>query len=264
MAGCCTLGFASGNGAIGRVGHGAKEHAVLRILSVLDPFLLEMERIKEGRSLDRLSGAASGDGRFVVFALSLLLLHSGDAKQTFRGDAAFCARALHLVDARKIRWRDTLALAPFALISVVASAWTIWEQRFHARAVGPDWAQTFPERLIIAGKAIWFYLGKLVWPHPLIFIYPRWDVDSSKVVAYLPLLAAIAGLIALWFIRRKMGPCSVLCRRLLCRLAVSCARLFQRVFLSLLICKRSFSVSGQHGAARVGRSRDRNSSRPFL
>jgi tetratricopeptide (TPR) repeat protein len=105
----------------------------------------------------------------------------------------------------KIRWRDTLALAPIAPISVVASAWTIWEQRFHARAVGPDWAQTFPERLIIAGKAIWFYLGKLGCPHPLIFIYPRWDVDSSNVVAYLPLLAAIAGLVALWFIHAKWG-----------------------------------------------------------
>jgi len=103
----------------------------------------------------------------------------------------------------KIRWRDILALTPFALISSLASAWTIWEQRFHAHAIGPDWAQTFPERLIIAGKAIWFYLGKLVWPYPLIFIYPRWDVDSSKVVAYLPLLAAIAGLVTLWFIHWK-------------------------------------------------------------
>ena len=105
----------------------------------------------------------------------------------------------------KIRWRDTLAFAPFALISAVASAWTIWEQRFHARAVGPEWVQTFPERLIIAGKAIWFYLGKLVWPHPLIFIYPRWHVDSSKVVAYLPLMAAMAALIALWFVRPQLG-----------------------------------------------------------
>ena len=106
---------------------------------------------------------------------------------------------------RKIRWHDILSLTPFALISALASGWTIWEQRFHARAVGPDWAQTFPERLIIAGKAIWFYLGKLLWPHPLIFIYPRWDVDSSKVVAYLPLLAAIAGLVSLWFIHAKWG-----------------------------------------------------------
>ena len=80
----------------------------------------------------------------------------------------------------KIRWRDTLAVAPFAVISALASAWTIWEQKFHARAVGPDWAQTLPERFIIAGRAIWFYLSKLIWPHPLIFIYPRWDIDSSK------------------------------------------------------------------------------------
>jgi tetratricopeptide (TPR) repeat protein len=106
---------------------------------------------------------------------------------------------------RKIRWRDLLALAPFALISMVASAWTIWEQKFHARAVGPDWAQPFPERLIIAGKAIWFYLGKLLWPHPLIFIYPRWHVDSSNVVEYLPLLSATGGLFALWFIRARWG-----------------------------------------------------------
>jgi tetratricopeptide (TPR) repeat protein len=103
----------------------------------------------------------------------------------------------------KIRWRDILTLTPFALISALASAWTIWEQRFHAHAIGPDWAQSFPERLIIAGRAVWFYLGKLLWPHPLIFIYPRWDIDSSKVIAYLPLVVAIGGLIALGFIRAK-------------------------------------------------------------
>src|SRR5437660_12173588 len=86
-------------------------------------------------------------------------------------------------------------------MSALVSAWTIWEQKFHARAVGPDWAQTFPERLIIAGRAIWFYLRKLLWPHPLIFIYPRWEGDPSKLIAYLPLLLAIAGLVALWSIR---------------------------------------------------------------
>jgi tetratricopeptide (TPR) repeat protein len=104
---------------------------------------------------------------------------------------------------QKIRWRDIVSLTPFALISALASVWTIWEQKFHARAIGPDWSQTFPERLIIAGKAIWFYLDKLLWPHPLIFIYPRWEVDSSKLVAYLPLVAAIAALVSLWCIHAK-------------------------------------------------------------
>ena len=105
----------------------------------------------------------------------------------------------------RIRWRDAPTLAPFALISALASAWTIWEQKFHARAVGPDWAQTFPDSLIIAGRAIWFYLGKLLWPHPLIFIYPRWDVDPSKLISYLPLVSAIAALVTLWFIRAAWG-----------------------------------------------------------
>ena len=101
----------------------------------------------------------------------------------------------------RIRWRHLLALAPFVLISALASVWTILEQKFHAGAIGAEWAQTWPDRLIIAGRAIWFYVAKLAWPHPLIFIYPRWELNSSQVMAYLPLIAALAGLLALWSIR---------------------------------------------------------------
>jgi tetratricopeptide (TPR) repeat protein len=103
----------------------------------------------------------------------------------------------------QIQSRNLMTLIPFILISALASVWTIWEQKFHAGASGPEWAQTWPERLIIAGRAIWFYLGKLVWPHPLIFIYPRWEISPSRVMAYLPLLAGLAGLIILWLTRGK-------------------------------------------------------------
>jgi protein O-mannosyl-transferase len=103
----------------------------------------------------------------------------------------------------RIRWRDVAALAPFVLVSALASLWTILEQKFHAGAIGSEWAQTWPERLIIAGRAIWFYVAKLAWPHPLIFIYPRWEINSSQLIAYLPLLAALAGLLVLWLIRAK-------------------------------------------------------------
>jgi tetratricopeptide (TPR) repeat protein len=102
-----------------------------------------------------------------------------------------------------ICWRDISALAPFLLISALASVWTILEQKFHAGAIGVEWAQTWPERLIIAGRAIWFYLAKLAWPYPLIFIYPRWKINSSQLMAYLPVVAALAGLLALWLIRAK-------------------------------------------------------------
>ncbi len=97
------------------------------------------------------------------------------------------------------RWRNVFALIPFFAISLAASGWTIWEQQFHSGALGVEWSQTGPQRLIIAGRALWFYLGKLAWPHPLIFIYPRWEVDASQALAWLPVLAAAGWLcFCLW------------------------------------------------------------------
>jgi len=137
----------------------------------------------------------------------------------------------------RIQWRDIVTLAPFALISGLASMWTIWEQKFHSGATGLEWGQMWPERLIIAGRATWFYLGKLIWPDPLIFIYPRWEINALQPAAYLPLLAALR----------------ILCRCVLCDFPVSSARLFQRLLLPLLVCERSFPVSGEHGTVRFSR-----------
>jgi tetratricopeptide (TPR) repeat protein len=99
------------------------------------------------------------------------------------------------------RWSNAKKLIPFLAVSVGAAAWTVWEQKFHSHALGSEWAQTWLERLIIAGRDIWFYLGKLLWPHPLIFIYPRWQIHSSQLIAYVPALAAIVALAALWWKR---------------------------------------------------------------
>ena len=166
-------------------------------------FFLKWE--DRGGQVSRLFPQWVGDRRSLVFALSLLLFVlatlSKPSVVMLPVVLALCIWWMR----RRIRWCDMLALAPFALIAALASVWTIWEQKFHARAVGIDWAQTFPERLIIAGRAIWFYLGKLLWPHPLIFIYPRWNVDSSKLIAYLPLLLAITGLVVVWFVRARWG-----------------------------------------------------------
>ena len=105
--------------------------------------------------------------------------------------------------AGRSRLRDIIELAPFLLVSAVASVWTIFEQKFHAGAIGAEWEQSWPDRLIIAGRAIWFYLAKLIWPHPLVFIYPRWEINSSQLTAYFPLLAALTGLVVLWSNRAK-------------------------------------------------------------
>jgi hypothetical protein len=108
-------------------------------------------------------------------------------------------------DDRRWEWRNAPALAPFFFVSAAASLWTIWEQQFHAGAVGGEWAQTWAQRFIIAGRDLWFYLGKLAWPHPLIFIYPRWQIDASQALAYAPAIAAVGVGVVVWRLRNGRG-----------------------------------------------------------
>ncbi|HEX4085091.1 MAG TPA: hypothetical protein VHY22_09280, partial [Chthoniobacteraceae bacterium] len=102
---------------------------------------------------------------------------------------------------RRWRWEYCIWLAPFCAISGAAGLWTIWEQKYANHALGAEWSQTWAQRAIVAGKDIWFYLGKLAWPHPLTFIYPVWNTDSSRLTNYLPLAAVVITLALLWLMR---------------------------------------------------------------
>jgi protein O-mannosyl-transferase len=101
-------------------------------------------------------------------------------------------------------WRTVARLGPFFLCSGLASAVSMWTQKIEG-ALDTDYARSGPERLVTAGKVVWFYLGKLIWPHPLVFIYPRWEVDASRVWSYLPLAAVGVTSLVLWSQRRRWG-----------------------------------------------------------
>ncbi|HUB67104.1 MAG TPA: tetratricopeptide repeat protein, partial [Candidatus Methylacidiphilales bacterium] len=99
----------------------------------------------------------------------------------------------------KWQWRNLIRIVPIVLISLTACALSIWTQGQQLGKVpDPQWARTWPERLITAGDAVWFYLGKLIWPHPLMAIYPRWQIDAKEWFAYLPLLTVIAVSLGFW------------------------------------------------------------------
>jgi tetratricopeptide (TPR) repeat protein len=108
---------------------------------------------------------------------------------------------------RRLHWRDLLPLGPFFVLSALAAGWTIWEQQHHSGAIGEAWNQTWAERGVIAGRVGWFYLGKLAWPEPLIFIYPRWTVSAASLGAWLPCVGAGLTLVALamWARRSAAG-----------------------------------------------------------
>jgi len=109
-------------------------------------------------------------------------------------------------------WRNVARVVPMFLLSVAASALAIWTQTLLPKMVNdPQWARSWPQRLAAAGDAVWFYLGKLLWPDPLIAIYPRWQVDAGQWVSYLPLLAVIILFCILWLKRRSGGTGSRAC-----------------------------------------------------
>ncbi|MCE0497326.1 MAG: tetratricopeptide repeat protein [Methylacidiphilales bacterium] len=103
------------------------------------------------------------------------------------------------------QWRNLARVAPLFLMSIfigVLSIWTQGQQLIGATAPEtPRVVRPWPERLMTAGDAVWFYLGKLVWPHPLTLIYPRWRIDAGQWFSYLPLLAVIVVLVVLWLNR---------------------------------------------------------------
>ncbi|HEY1923040.1 MAG TPA: tetratricopeptide repeat protein [Tepidisphaeraceae bacterium] len=107
----------------------------------------------------------------------------------------------------RVRWKDVGPLIPFFVLGLGMAFVTASIEKHQVGAYGPEWDFTFMDRCLIAGRAIWFYAGKLVWPHPLIFIYPRWEqmnlAQQPWLIAFpLGVLAIIA---ALWYMRWRIG-----------------------------------------------------------
>ena len=100
--------------------------------------------------------------------------------------------------------RDIVPLLPFFALGIAAGLFTVWVERNLVGAQGADFPLTPVERLLIAGRAPWFYLGKLLWPADLAFIYPRWRVNGSAPWQSLYPLASAAALAALWAQRRRV------------------------------------------------------------
>ena len=79
----------------------------------------------------------------------------------------------------RVEWRDVRPLAPWFVAAAAAGALTAWFEHQVIGAQGEAFELTLVERILLAGRVILFYLGKLVWPANLIFVYPRWTIDPS-------------------------------------------------------------------------------------
>ncbi len=167
------------------------ESGLFFLLSIL--FFVRWLRVKD------LNGRTGGGWNY---ALSLLFaaLAMASKSSTVILPVVLCLCAWWMEG--RWRWRNVARVVPIFLMSIAASALSIWTQGLQlATVTDPQWLRTWPQRLATAGDAVWFYLGKLLWPYPLITIYPRWQIDAEQWVSYLPLLAVIVILCTFWLKR---------------------------------------------------------------
>ena len=108
----------------------------------------------------------------------------------------------------RLGWRrDIIPLIPWLALGAAAGLFSGWVERKYVGAQGSEFDLSLASRTLVAGRAVWFYLGKLAWPFGLNFIYPRWTVDPSSWWQWLFPLGVAAAAAALWALRRRTrGP----------------------------------------------------------
>lgn len=104
----------------------------------------------------------------------------------------------------RIDSRDVRLTLPFFGAALLLGLITVWFQSHH---IGTEIVRVdnFWSRLAGAGWAVWFYLYKVLIPVNLMFIYPRWQIDATKLLSYVPLLLLLATAFVLWHYRKGWG-----------------------------------------------------------
>jgi len=104
---------------------------------------------------------------------------------------------------RRLEIWDWIRVAPFFAVAAILTLVNIW---FQAHVYTQFRAAGWAERMLGAAAAVWFYLGKAVWPANLCFVYPMWSIRVADFRWWIPFLAAAAATAWLWRLGRRGAP----------------------------------------------------------
>src|SRR5215831_3514293 len=107
---------------------------------------------------------------------------------------------------KPITMRRLMQIVPFVILGVGMGLLVVWWEHYHQGTNRAAFTFLSPiERILVASRAVWFYLSKIFWPSNLTFIYPRWNISPAEFFNYIWLLAGIAACVAIYFGRRYFG-----------------------------------------------------------
>jgi protein O-mannosyl-transferase len=107
---------------------------------------------------------------------------------------------------KPITVRRVIQILPFVALGIGMGLLAVWWERYHQGTNRGLFTFLSPiERILVASRAVWFYLSKIFWPSNLTFIYPRWNISPANWIDYIWLVAGIAACVAIYFGRRYFG-----------------------------------------------------------
>jgi tetratricopeptide (TPR) repeat protein len=144
--------------------------------------------------------------RWLLYCLALVLYALAlSAKST----ACTLPMALLLIlwlQKQPITRERILHTIPFFVLGLWMGLLAIWWERYHQGTSRAVLMFLNPvERILVASRAVWFYLSKLVWPSNLIFIYPKWNISAAHLLDYVWLLFGTLLCSAIYLLRRFVG-----------------------------------------------------------
>jgi protein O-mannosyl-transferase len=94
--------------------------------------------------------------------------------------------------------RRLLPLAPLFVAGLALGLTTAWIERHFVglEEFSAEQSRPLVERVLVACRAEWFYPLKLLLPAPLIFNYPRWEIDAREWTQWVPVVLFVAAAVA--------------------------------------------------------------------
>ena len=104
---------------------------------------------------------------------------------------------------RKITLKDFVRIVPLFAISCLFGLVAIYIQHGRDRHTPLGGPENLIERFILMGRATWFYVGKALVPVDLSMVYPRWNLHSTEILAFVPLVLLVVTMVVLWWYRNR-------------------------------------------------------------
>src|SRR5204863_768922 len=104
----------------------------------------------------------------------------------------------------RITRRDVVPTIPLFALGLGMGLFTAWMEKHYVWNGASTYDYSLVERFLIAGRVVWFYAYKIVWPTNLSFCYERWVIDAHAWRQWLYPVMTAAVLVTLWLARNRI------------------------------------------------------------